>query len=213
MRQGSDLCSFCNYTLSSFPNTISFLIGFSWLPCHVLGDYIFCSLLLGSLFYSIGLCVILCQDHTVLITMLCCAQLLLPESCPTLCDLWTVASQVPLSMGFSRQEYWSRLLCPLPGDLPNPGIEPTSLALQAVSLSTEPPGKPFDYYSFVVKILNQKCDTSGFVLLSQICFGYSGSLWIHTNFSIIFPISVKNVIGNLIGIALNLYMTLGQMDT
>ena len=41
--------------------------------------------------------------------------------------LWTVAHQAPLSMGFSRQEYWSGLLCPLPGDLPNPGIEPTSL--------------------------------------------------------------------------------------
>jgi len=48
-------------------------------------------------------------------------------------------------MGFSRQEYWSSLLCPLPGDLPNPGIKPISLAspaLQAGSLSTEPPGKP-----------------------------------------------------------------------
>ena len=41
--------------------------------------------------------------------------------------LWTVAHQAPLSMGFSRQEYWSGFLCPLPGDLPNPGIEPTSL--------------------------------------------------------------------------------------
>ena len=115
-------------------------------------------------------------------------------------------------MGFSRQEYWSGLLCPPPGNLPDPGTEPTSLALQAVSLSTEPAGKPFDYYGSVVKILNQKGDISGFVLLSQVCLGYSGSLWIHTHFSIVFPISVKNVIGNLIGIALNLYMTLGQMD-
>ena len=41
--------------------------------------------------------------------------------------LWTVAYQAPLSMGFSRQEYWSGLPCPSPGDLPNPGIEPTSL--------------------------------------------------------------------------------------
>ena len=43
---------------------------------------------------------------------------------------WTVAYQAPLSMGFSRQEYWNRLLFPSPGDLPNPGIEPGSLALQ-----------------------------------------------------------------------------------
>ena len=40
--------------------------------------------------------------------------------------LWTVAHQAPLSMGFSRQEYWSGVPCPPPGDLPDPGIEPTS---------------------------------------------------------------------------------------
>ena len=50
------------------------------------------------------------------------------QSCPTLCDPWTVARQVPPSMGFSRQEYWSGLPCPLPGDLPNPGIESVSPA-------------------------------------------------------------------------------------
>ena len=47
---------------------------------------------------------------------------------------WTVALQAPLSMGFSRQEYWSGLPCPLPGDLPNPGIEPRFPALQSDSL-------------------------------------------------------------------------------
>ena len=55
---------------------------------------------------------------------------------------WTVARPVPLSMGFSRQEYWSGLPCPPSGDLPNPGIEPMFSALQADSLPTEPPGKP-----------------------------------------------------------------------
>ena len=45
-------------------------------------------------------------------------------------------------MGFSRQEYWSGLLFPSPGDLPDPGIEPTSPALQADALTSEPPGKP-----------------------------------------------------------------------
>ena len=54
---------------------------------------------------------------------------------------WTVARQAPLSMGFSRQEYWSGLPCPPPGDLPNPGIQPRSPALQEDSLPTEPPGK------------------------------------------------------------------------
>ena len=64
------------------------------------------------------------------------------QSCLTLCDPWTVAHQVPLSIGFSRQEYWSGLPCPLPGDLPNPGIKPRSPILQANSLPPEPPGKP-----------------------------------------------------------------------
>ena len=47
---------------------------------------------------------------------------------------WTVASQAPLSMGFSQQEYWSGLPCPSPGDLPHPGIKPASPALQSDSL-------------------------------------------------------------------------------
>ena len=55
---------------------------------------------------------------------------------------WTVARQAPVSMGFSRPEYWSGLLGPPPGDLPNPGIQPGSPALQAGSLPSEPPGKP-----------------------------------------------------------------------
>ena len=62
--------------------------------------------------------------------------------------LWTVARQALLSTGFSRQEYWSELSCPLPGDLPDPEIEPTTLKSgllhwQAVSLPLAPPGKPF----------------------------------------------------------------------
>ena len=55
--------------------------------------------------------------------------------------LWTVARQAPLSMGFSRQEYWSGLPYPPPGDLPNLGMEPTSLALQADSLLLVRPAK------------------------------------------------------------------------
>ena len=56
-----------------------------------------------------------------------CRRGKLRQSCPTLCDPWTVARQAPPSMGFFRQEYWSGLPCPPPGDLPDPGIEPTSL--------------------------------------------------------------------------------------
>ena len=54
---------------------------------------------------------------------------------------WTVAFQAPLSMGLSRQEYWSGLPFPSPGDLPNPGIEPRSPELQADFLLSAPPGK------------------------------------------------------------------------
>ena len=55
---------------------------------------------------------------------------------------WTVPRQAPLSIGFSRQEYWSGLPCPPPRGIPNPGIEPRSPTLQAESLLSEPPGKP-----------------------------------------------------------------------
>ena len=55
---------------------------------------------------------------------------------------WTVAYQAPLSMGFSRQECWTGLPFPSPGDLPEPGNEPGSPALQADALPSEPPGKP-----------------------------------------------------------------------
>ena len=65
------------------------------------------------------------------------------QSCPTLCNpVNCVAHQAPLSMGFSRQEYWSGLPFPSPGDLPDPGIEPRSPTLQADALTSEPPGKP-----------------------------------------------------------------------
>ena len=62
-----------------------------------------------------------------------CVHAKLLQSCPTLCDLCTVAHEDPLSMGFFSQEHWSSLPFPSPGDLFNPGIEPMSLALQAVS--------------------------------------------------------------------------------
>ena len=63
--------------------------------------------------------------------------------CVRLCvTLWTVARQAPQSLGFSRQEFWSGLPCPPPGNLPNPGIEPKSPTLQVYSLPAEPPGKP-----------------------------------------------------------------------
>ena len=67
--------------------------------------------------------------------------MLVTQLCPTLCDPWTAAHQAPLSMEFSRQEYWSGLLFPSPRDLPDPEIKPRSPALQADSLLSEPPEK------------------------------------------------------------------------
>ena len=57
----------------------------------------------------------------------------------------TVAHQAPLSMKFSRQEYWSRLPCPSPGDLPDPGIKLWSPALGPILYPLEPPEKPYTY--------------------------------------------------------------------
>ena len=67
---------------------------------------------------------------------------LVTKSFLTLGTPCTVAHQGPLSMGFPRQEYWSGLPFSSPEDLPNPGIEPWSPALQVGTLPSEPPGKP-----------------------------------------------------------------------
>ena len=78
--------------------------------------------------------------------MFCCFIIcyhgLVAKLCLTLVTPWTVALQAPLSMGFSKQEYCSGLPFPSLEDLPYPGMEPGSPALQADSSQTEPPGKP-----------------------------------------------------------------------
>ena len=65
---------------------------------------------------------------------------------------WTVAYQDPPSLGFSRQEYWSGLPFPSPGDIPDPAIKPRAPTPQADSLSAEPPGKPIIYYGYIKNI-------------------------------------------------------------
>ena len=87
-----------------------------------------------------------------------CMYVFVTQSFPTLCDpMDYIAFQAPLSLEFSRKEYWSGLPFPSPGDLPNPGIRPRSCALQADSLLSEPPAqqaeehvvlKVFDYASW-----------------------------------------------------------------
>ena len=78
---------------------------------------------------------------------------------------WTVAYQAP-SMGFSRQEYWSGLPFPSPGDLPNPGIEPRNPALQAEALPSEPPGKPLETLNIESWVSKMRNNTEHQALLS-----------------------------------------------
>ena len=87
-----------------------------------------------------------------------CAKSLQP--CPIFATLWTVACQTPVSMGFSRQEYWSGLPCPAPGDPPHPRIKPALLmspALAAGSLPLMSSGKPTGnvkpFYKFLTEHL------------------------------------------------------------
>ena len=82
------------------------------------------------------------------------------QSCPTLCNPWAVVCQAHLSMEFSKQEYWSGELFLFPGDLPNPGTEPRSPALQADSLWSEPPGKPRDWHTYTTIHKMGFCDES-----------------------------------------------------
>ena len=87
-------------------------------------------------FLSLNLSFLICIRKDV------CAQL-----CLTLCNPMDCSPQAPLSMEFSRQKYWSGLPCPIPGDLPDPGIEPSSLefleslALAGGFFTTAPPGE------------------------------------------------------------------------
>ena len=82
---------------------------------------------------------------------------LVTQLCLTLCDFRDLACQAPLAMEFSRPEYWSGLPCHPPGDLPNPGFEARSPALQADSSPSEPQGKPIEgIYLNIIKIIYGK---------------------------------------------------------
>ena len=87
------------------------------------------------MWHIIAVCPLALVYHTPL--FVCVSRSAVPFVTPR-----TEARQAPLSMEFSRQEYWSGLPCPSPGDLPNAGPEAGSPALQGDSLPSEPPGKP-----------------------------------------------------------------------
>ena len=95
----------------------------------------------------ICMCIYMCT-HTCMCTYMWCALFwLVTQSRLTLfVTPWVAARQGPLSMGFPRQEYWSGLPFLPPGDLPNPGIQPSSSALIGRFFTTEPSGKPSHIY-------------------------------------------------------------------
>ena len=80
---------------------------------------------------------------------------LVAKSCPTLGTPWAVACQVPLSMGFPRQEYWNGLLFPSAGDLPNPGIEARSPEFQVDSLPAELEEPSFKHLLLLLLLLSR----------------------------------------------------------
>ena len=86
--------------------------------------------------------------------------------------LWTVAYQAPLSMGFSRQENWSGLSLPSPGDLSDPVIEPESPTLRADSLLSEPPGKPLGTSD--LQLVKSTGDNLDLQLVSEVAVGAEG---------------------------------------
>ena len=125
-----------------------------------------------SILFHCFVCLYLFLHHNVLITMCVLSHSIMSDSS------WSHGLQPTgflCPWGFSRQEYWSGLPCPPPGDLPNPGIEPRSPELQTDSLPTERPGKPFDYCGFVLESKVREHDSSSFVFHFQDCLGYLGS--------------------------------------
>ena len=112
------------------------------------------------LYLYICVCIWLCIRVCVCVYVC----VLVAQSCRLFVTSWTVAHQTPLSVEFSRQEYWSGLLFPSPEDLPDSGIEPGSLALQADSLLSEPPRKP--HMCLSVLVIVQMCGTNVPVYLS-----------------------------------------------
>ena len=111
---------------------------------------------------------------TVKVCLFC--LLLNPKSLEQCARVWSVVSNsllphelAPLSMRFSRQQYWSGLPFPSLEDLPDPGIEPGSPALQADALLSEPPGKPFKLCLVLHRVGHHPCITDKKTSLERLC--------------------------------------------
>ena len=115
----------------------------------------------------------------------------------------TIAHQAPLSMGFFRQEYWSGLPFPFPGELPDPGIKPGSPVIWADALQSEPPGKPLYALSIIIKISyahkTQDLKIFGFInwLFNKYC------AWVETSWVTLIFIKLDSI-GCMYFLSLNL---------
>ena len=130
-----------------------------------------------------------CKVHLKCVPICACTYAQLLGRVLLFATSWTVACQAPLSMGFSRQEYWSGLSFPPPKDLPNPGTKPASPALVGGYLITEPPGKPRITYwkihkwnsmseiCFVFTSKGRKCG-DGCTKISQELITVESTLWL-----------------------------------
>ena len=123
------------------PSNIFVFFTATWWSSQRTGNLVFQSIREQQLQQNSLICPYPEQGRSWKVLLLSWICVLVAQSCLTV-TLWTVAHLAPLSMGFSMQEYWSGFPFLSPGDLPDPGIEPWSPKLQAVSLWSEPPGKP-----------------------------------------------------------------------
>ena len=98
------------------------------------------------------------NDYLTCFKQSCSSVMLVTQSCLMFCDPMNHNLQAPRSMGLSRQEYWNGLPFPSPGDIPDPGFKPVSLALPANSLSSEAQGRPKQLYHATCNI------TTSFIL-------------------------------------------------
>ena len=97
------------------------------------------------------------NDNRLITVLIIKSYIMLVLSCVWLSVTpWAVAHQAPLSMGFSRQEYWTGLPFPPPGDLPNSGMEPLSPALEGKFFPTEPSEKPQIIHTYHKKIIKYR---------------------------------------------------------
>ena len=113
------------------------------------------------------------------------------QLCPMLCDSMDCSLQAPLSMGFSRQEYWSGLPYPPPGYFPTQGSNSSLFCLlhwQTGSLSLVAPGKPLFKYSWYTTSVNFCCIAKWLSYTYTYTFSYSFPLWFVTGYWIWFPV-------------------------